>query len=158
MFPVGEHPGGYDSVHGQAESAGPGVSPPAGRRRSILKSGHLDSSPRVLRETLHELARLLETCESRVRRRALLMFGELVARWPGRCAGEPISIEIELLSDAVRMSVRNARRTLTSAEWEELVSATVIDLVDGWGTDRRAEGSAWFEFRYVRPWESGKER
>ena len=102
----------------------------------------------MLRETLEELAGLLANCESRVRRRALLMFGELVARWQRRFAGESISAEIEFLPDALRLSFHNSERALTPDEWDELVSATVTDLVDAWGVDRRAAGSAWFEFRY----------
>lgn len=93
---------------------------------------------------------MLKECDSQVRRRALLMFGELVARWQARFSGEPISAAIEFLPDAVRMSFRNSLRTLTAVEWDELVSATVIDLVDAWGVDRRVAGSAWFEFRYRR--------
>ena len=77
------------------------------------------------------------------------MFGELVAGWQARFSGEPISAVIEFLPDAVRMSFRNARTPLTATEWGELISATVIDLVDEWGVDRRDAGSAWFEFRAV---------
>lgn len=76
------------------------------------------------------------------------MFGELVAGWQARFSGEPISAEIEFLPDALRMSFSNAQRTLTPDDWDELVSATVNDLVDAWGIDRRVAGSAWFEFRY----------
>jgi hypothetical protein len=78
------------------------------------------------------------------------MFGELVARWQTRFSGEPISAAIEFLPDAVRMSFRNSLRSLTTDEWTELVSVTVIDLVDAWGVDRRVTGRAWFEFRYRR--------
>ena len=83
-----------------------------------------------------------------MRRRALLMFGELVAGWQTRFSGEPISAEIEFLPDALRMSFRSSESTLTPDEWDELVSATVNDLADEWGIDRRTPGSAWFEFRY----------
>ena len=75
------------------------------------------------------------------------MFGELVSRWQSRFSGEPIAAVIEFLPDAVRISFRNARTPLTAAEWHELISATVIDLVDAWGVDRRDAGCAWFEFR-----------
>ena len=138
MVPMSEQPGGRRRAPRPSST---------GRRRSTLKRDQLDSSPRQLRENLEELAGLLEDCESGVRRRALLMFGELVARWQGRFSGEPISAVIELLPDAVRMSFRNSERTLTSADWDELVSAAVLNLVDAWGIDRRVAGSAWFEFR-----------
>jgi hypothetical protein len=130
------------------ESSGSDARSHIGRRRSILRHDHLDSSPRVLRETLEALAALLEVCEPRVRRRALLMFGELVAGWQARVSGEPIAAEIEFLPDALRMSFRSSESTLTPEEWDVLVSATVNDLADEWGIDRRTPGSAWFEFRY----------
>jgi hypothetical protein len=130
------------------ESSGSDAKFQTGRRRSILKHDHLDSSPRVLRETLEALAAVLEDCEPRVRRRALLMFGELVAGWQARFSGEPISAEIEFLPDALRMSFRSSTSTLTPLDWDDLVSATVNDLADAWGIDRRTAGSAWFEFRY----------
>ena len=79
------------------------------------------------------------------------MFGELVAEWQGRFAGEPISADIEFLSTTVRMTFGNADRVLTPADWETLVSKTILDLVDSWGIDRRTAGSAWFEFRTRAP-------
>jgi len=135
---MGEYSGGRRRAQRQS---------PAGRRRSTLRRDQLDSSPRQLRKNLEELDLLLEDCDPFVRRRALLMFGELVARWQDQFSGEPISVVIELLPDAFRMSFRNSERTLTSADWDGLVSAALVHLVDAWGIDRRVAGSAWFEFR-----------
>lgn len=116
-------------------------------RRPFLKRDEFDPNPRQLRENLKALDGLLQECEPAVRRRALLMFGELVASWQRRFSGEPISAVTELRPDAVRLSFRNSERVLTSAEWSEVVSVVVADLVDEWGIDRRVAGCAWFEFR-----------
>ena len=122
----------------------------APERRPILWREALDPSPRRLRKTLKQLVQLLESADSRVRRRALLMFGELISGWQRQFSGEPISAVIEVLPDAIRMTFGNAERTITPDEWDELVSAMVIDLVDDWGIDRRVAGCAWFEFRLER--------
>ena len=76
-----------------------------------------------------------------------MAFGDLVASWQGRFKGEPITVVVERLPDAVRMVVRNSERQLTSDEWSELVSPALADLTFGWGIDRRLPGRAWFEFR-----------
>jgi hypothetical protein len=89
---------------------------------------------------------MLEDCGAPVRRRILLMFGELVASWQGRFAGEAISVVIEVLADSVRVSVCNADRHVTPTEWNGVISAPVASLVDAWGIDRRLAGRAWFEF------------
>jgi hypothetical protein len=36
---------------------------------------------------------------------------------------------------------------LEQVDWPPLMTASILDLVDGWGFDRRREGDAWFEFR-----------
>jgi len=118
-----------------------------GHRRPTRQWEHFDSRPRQLRKTLEKLSELLEDCEPPIRRRILLMFGELVARWQRLFAGERISADVEFLPTSVRVTLRNAERVLTPADWECLVSAMVVDLVDNWGIDRRVAGSAWFEFR-----------
>ena len=120
---------------------------PSGFRRPLLQRDEFDSDARQLRENLRTLSTLLEDCDAQVRRRILLMFGELVAHWQDRFAGEPISVVIEVLSGSVRLSARNSYRHVTPAQWNVLMSGAVADLVDAWGIDRRLEGRAWFEFR-----------
>jgi len=134
------------------EIAGPGreMQSLADGRTPARRHGQLDSDPRQLRETLGELDGLLDDCKGDLRRRVLLMVSGLVTSWHGRFSGEPISAVIEPLPDAARMSLRNSRRELTRDDWEELVTATVVDVVDAWGIDRRFIGSAWFEFRLDR--------
>lgn len=119
---------------------------PAGFRRPLLQRDEFDSNPSQLRENLRALELLLEDCGAPVRRRILLVFGELVARWQRRYAGEAISVVIEVLEDSVRLSVRNSERHVTPTEWNDVISAPITDLVDAWGMDRRLVGRAWFEF------------
>ena len=112
-----------------------------------MRQNHFDSSPCQLRSNLNELDRLLGNCDPRLRRRALLVFGELAAQWQQSFSGEPISVDLEFLPGAVRMDIHNEARTLTGKDWERLVTPVVADLVDGWGLDRRRFSSnAWFEF------------
>lgn len=144
---MGYSPGSVPPSGGLRRPSGPGAQPEVARRRPTLRRDHLDSDPRQLRENLDELAGLLHGSDARVRRRVLLMFGELVARWQKRFSGESISTDIEFLPDAVRLSFRNSKRRLTPTEWYELVSPMILDLVDLWGIDRRLAGDAWFEFR-----------
>jgi hypothetical protein len=120
---------------------------PTGLRRPALQRNEFDSDPRQLRDNLRTLEALLADCEAPIRRRILLMFGELVSSWQGRFAGESISVVIEVLVGSVRVSVRNSNRHVTPAEWTELISARVAALVDAWGIDRRLAGRAWFEFQ-----------
>ena len=119
----------------------------AGRPSSVLRHEQLDSDPCQLRASLAELDGLLKGCEPGLRRRVRLVFGELVARWHEGFSGEAIATMIELLPGAVRVRYSNAEQALTPKDWEDLVSAPIGDLVDAWGIDRRAKGSAWFEFR-----------
>lgn len=117
-----------------------------GRRRP-LQHEEFDSSPRHLRENLSVLDGMLSEGSSDVRRRVRLAFKELVANWQHRFSGDRISVLIDFLpDDAVRMSIHHPGRTLTSAEWDVLVSAVIAGLVDDWGVDRRTVGQAWFEF------------
>ena len=134
---------------GEALGAGVGSQRhlPNGFRRPLLQRDEFDSDPRQLRENLQALDALLEDCEAPVRRRILLMFGELVASWQSSFAGEPISVVIEVLPGSVRLSVRNSNRHLTPNEWNNVISPVVADRVDAWGIDRRLAGRAWFEFR-----------
>ncbi|HYQ84663.1 MAG TPA: hypothetical protein VEP28_11775 [Rubrobacter sp.] len=120
---------------------------PSGFRRPLLQRDEFDSDPRQLRENLQVLDALLGDCEAPVRKRILSMFGELVASWQRRFAGEPISLVVEVLADAVRVSIRNSNRNLTPTDWNGVILPAVADLVDAWGVDRRLEGRAWFEFR-----------
>ena len=120
---------------------------PAGFRRPLLQRDEFDSDPRKLRDNLSALEALLGDCDASVRRRILLMFGELVAKWQARFTGEGISVVIEVLPGSVRLSVRSASRQITPAEWIELISAPIADLADAWGIDRRLPGRAWFEFQ-----------
>jgi hypothetical protein len=120
---------------------------PSGFRRPLLQRDEFDSDPRRLRENLQGLDSLLEDCDAPVRRRIILMFGELVAGWQNSFEGEPISVVIEVLSGSVRLSVRNSNRHLTPNQWNNVISPAVADRVDAWGIDRRLEGRAWFEFR-----------
>jgi hypothetical protein len=133
----------------EAEGRRPGsqLKLPTGLRRPLLQRDEFDSNPRQLRDNLRALEALLEDCEAQVRRRILLMFGELVASWQARFAGEPISVVMEVLAGSVRLSVRNSNRHLTPAEWNEVMTAPMAGLVDAWGMDRRLAGRAWFEFR-----------
>jgi hypothetical protein len=131
----------------ERRSSDPGPDRSLRRRRPVLRCDELDSDPRRLRGNLEELAAVLRNSNPRVRRRILLMFGELVARWQGCFSGQPISVVVDFLPDAVRMTFRNPQTPLTRAAWDEVVSPMVLDLVDSWGIDRRRAGSAWFEFR-----------
>ena len=119
---------------------------PEGFRRPLLQRDEFDSHPRELRDNLRALEKLLADCEAPLRRRIILMFGELLANWQRRFAGEPVSVVIEVMSGSVRMSVRNSSRLVTPTEWNSLISAAVVDLVDAWGIDRRLAGRTWFEF------------
>jgi len=118
---------------------------PNGFRRPLLQRDVFDSNPRQLRGNLQMLETLLEDCEVSVRRRILLLFGELVASWQRCFAGEPISVVIEVLPDSVRLSVRNSNRQLAPTDWNRVIPPAVANLVDAWGIDRRLEGRAWFE-------------
>ena len=121
---------------------------PPGLRRPLFQRIELDTDPRLLRETLASLERLLAASAPDARRRALLTFGELVAAWQAQFAGEPISVVVERLPYAVRLTLRNSNRPLSPGEWTEVVPPSVVDIVDQWGIDRRLPGRAWFEFRW----------
>lgn len=121
-----------------------------GRREPILMRGELDADPSRLRENLEELAALLRGSSPRVRRRMLQVFGELVALWQYRLE-RPISVVIEFLPDAVRMSLRSQQGALPPTAWEQLLSPIVLDLIDSWGIDPGTAGIVWFEFHDDRP-------
>ena len=120
-----------------------------GRREPILGRGELDADPSRLRENLEELAALLRGSSPRVRRRMLQVFGELVALWQYRLE-RPITVVIEFLPDAVRMSLRS-QQALPPTAWNQLLSPIVLDLIDSWGVDPGTAGTAWFEFVDDRP-------
>jgi len=112
--------------------------------------GEFDADPSRLRENLEELAALLRGSSPRVRRRMLQMFGELVALWQYRLEG-PISVVIEFLPDAARMSLRSQEGALPPTAWEQLLSPIVLDLIDSWGIDPGTAGNVWFEVHDDRP-------
>ena len=122
----------------------------SGRRGPILMRDELDADPSRLRENLEELAALLRGSSPRVRRRMLQVFGELVALWQYRLE-RPISVAIEFLPDAVRMSLRSQQGALPPTAWEQLLSPIVLDLIDSWGIDPGTAGIVWFEFLDDRP-------
>jgi hypothetical protein len=121
--------------------------PPEDRRRPVLRSEEFNSSPRYLRANIKKLDKLLEGSDAWMRRRVQLMFGDLISNWQESFAGEPISLSLELLPGAARLSIGNAERTLTYLEWDRLMTPSITDLVDAWGSDRRVIGQRWFEFR-----------
>ena len=84
--------------------------------------GEFDADPSRLRENLEELAALLQGSSPRVRRRMLQAFGELVARWQYRLEGS-ISVVIEFLPDAARMSLRSQQGALPPTVGEQLLSS-----------------------------------
>ena len=115
------------------------------RRESNFMGGELDADPTRLRENLEELAALLRGASPRVRRRILQVFGELVAHWQYR-PERPISVVVEFLPDAIRMSLRRQHGALPPTAWEQLMSPIVLDLIDCWGIDPDPAGIVWFEF------------
>ncbi len=119
-------------------------------RREPILSRELDADSSRLRENLEELAALLRGSSPRVRRRMLQVFGELVALWQYRLE-RPISVVIEFLPNAVRMSLRSQRGALPPTAWEQLLSPIVLDLIDSWGIDPGPAGIVWFEFLDDRP-------
>ena len=121
-----------------------------GRLEPVLRRDELDADPSRLRENLEELAALLRGSSPRVRRRMLQVFGELVARWQYRLEGS-ISVVIEFLPDAARMSLRGQQEAIPPTVGEQLLSPIVLDLIDSWGTDPGTAGSVWFEFLEDRP-------
>jgi len=121
-----------------------------GRREPLVVRGEFDADPSRLRENLEELAALLHGSSPRVRRRMLQVFGELVARWQYRLEGS-ISVVIEFLPDAARMSLRSQQGALPPTVGEQLLSPIVLDLIDSWGTDPGAAGNVWFEVHDDRP-------
>ncbi len=80
----------------------------------------------------------------------LQVFGELVGLSQERLEG-PISVVIELLPDAVRMSLRSPQGTLPPAASAQLLSPIVLDLIDSYGFDPGAREDVWFEFLDDRP-------
>jgi len=129
-----------------------------GQRRVVLQRAEFSSDPRALRQNLDRLDGLLQESDARVRRRVGLMFGQLVAQWQSRFEGESMSVSVELLAHAVRLSTGGARRTLLEGDWRALMTPSILDLVDAWGFDRRRQGDAWFEFREARAGQPGAER
>lgn len=119
-------------------------------REPVLKRAELDADPSRLRENLDELAVLLRGSGPRARRRILQVFGELVARWQDRLEG-PISVVIEFLPDAVRMSLRSPQGMLSPAASSQLLSPIILDLIDSYGFDPGAEEDLWFEFLENEP-------
>jgi hypothetical protein len=115
-----------------------------GWREPIVVRGELDADPSRLRENLEELGTLLHGSSRRVRRAMLQVFGELVALWQYRLEG-PISVVIECLPDAARMSLRSGQAALPPAVWEQLLSPIVLDLIDSWGIEPGTAGTVWFE-------------
>jgi len=138
---------GEGSADKEVRRPGTQLELPTGLRRPLVQRDQFDSDPRQLRENLRKLEVLLEDCEVAVRRRIRLAFGDLVASWQSRFAGEAISVVIEVLADSVRVSVCNPNRRITPGEWKDVMSAPVAGLVDAWGIDRRLVGRAWFEFQ-----------
>ena len=138
---------GDGAAHEGARRPGTQLQLPTGIRRPLVQRDHFDSDPRQLRDNLRMLEGLLEDCEPAVRRRIRLAFGDLVASWQSRFTGEAISVVIEVLADSVRVSVSNPTRHITPAEWNDLMSTPIADLVDAWGIDRRLTGRAWLEFQ-----------
>lgn len=122
----------------------------AGKRRVALQRAEFSSDPRALRQNLDRLDALVHESNASARRRVGLMFGQLVAQWQSRFVGESMAVSVELLEGAVRLSTGGARRTLRDADWQALVTPSILDLVDAWGIDRRHQGDAWFEFREAR--------
>ena len=80
----------------------------------------------------------------------LQVFGELVALWQYRLEG-PISVVIEFLPDAVRMSLRSRQGTLPPAASAQLLSPIVLDLIDSYGIDPGPREDVWFQFVDDRP-------
>ena len=107
--------------------------------------GELDADPTRLRENLEELDALLRSASPRVRRRMLQVFGELVALSQDRLE-RPISVVIEFLPHAMRLSLRRQQGALPPTAWEQLMSQIVLDLVDSWGIDPDPAGIVWLEF------------
>lgn len=130
-------------------------SDPMDQRRVILERAEFSPDPRALRENLEQLDRLLLDSDAWVRRRVRLFFGQLVAQWQSRFAGEPMSVSVELVGRAVRVSTGRAHQTLGEGDWRILVTPSILDLVDAWGFDRRYEGHAWFEFHEGRAGQPG---
>ena len=134
----------------EPRSSDPGPQRLVGRRGPILMRGELDADPSRLRENIEELAALLRGSSPRVRRRMLQVFGELVALWQYRLEG-PVSVIIEFLPDAVRMSLRSPQGMLPPAASAQLLSPIVLDLIDSYCVDLGAREDFWFEFIDGRP-------
>ena len=137
------HPRAPEPV-GEPRSSDSGPQRLLGWREPIVMRGELDADPSRLRENLEELAALLQGSSPRVRRRMLQVFGELVARWQYRLEGS-ISVVIEFLPDAARMSLRSQQGALPPTVGEQLLSPTVRDMIDSWGIDPGPAGNVWFE-------------
>jgi hypothetical protein len=123
----------------------------AGPRRMVLERAEFSCDPRALRGNLARIDGLIRETHPAIRRRVGLMFGQLVAQWVARFPGEPMAVDVELIADAVRLSTGGVSRRLDEADWANLVTDSIADLVDGWGFDRRHAGDAWFEFHDPRP-------
>jgi hypothetical protein len=115
-------------------------------RRPVLKQAVFESSPNRLRRNLKILDGLIEGRDDWMCRRVRLTFVELVGAWQQSFVGEPIFLTAEVLPGAVRISVENAARPLTDDDWDRLLDAAALDLVNAWGVDRRRSGQRWFEF------------
>jgi hypothetical protein len=127
----------------RASDSGPRFSA-VGHGAPVLKRGELDADPSRLRENLDELAELLHGSGPRARRRIPQVFGALVARWQDRLEG-PISVVIEFLPGAVRMSLRSPQGMLPPAASAQLLSPIILDLIDSYGIDPGAGEDVWFE-------------
>jgi hypothetical protein len=119
---------------------------PERRRRVIARTG-LRLDPRELRRNLEQLDRTLDGMDPFLRRRVLLVLGELVAVWQKDHAGRTVDLQLEVLSGAVLLEITDPEREIRASDWEALVSPVVRDLVDRWGTGCRAGDGVWVEFR-----------
>ena len=79
-----------------------------------------------------------------------MAFGTLVSEWQRSFAPSPIAVSVERLPNAVRLRVAHPDGAADRAQWRELITPAIDDLVESWGVNLREDGGVWLEFGEAR--------
>ena len=127
--------------------------PDTERRQAALIRLTIDPSPRHLRQTLAAIDRRLAGLEEPTLRRVRLILSEVIGRssLPSAAGPGPISVQIEVVSDSIRIELFGAGLALPEPDTGKRGDRRAVfpgwvlaDLVDNWGVERRrGEAGIW---------------